>query len=552
MRFITILLLIIVFQGSFFAQWNSNTTANTLVSSALKSQGNIHSVTDDKGGIIMSWDDNRNSSTTSGDIFVQRVSASGNVKWGANGLVVCDNASFQGSSNIIDAGNGSAIITWEDNRAGNYDIYAQKIDSSGNVLWTINGVAICSKTTNQKNPKIVSDNASGAIIVWEDSVNSYWDVYVQKINSSGVTQWTSGGVSICNTVLAQINPKIDIDGLGGAIITWQDKRNGTDYDVYAQRINNSGSVVWTANGLLVCNAVNTQSNPRIEPDGTNGAIIAWVDKRNGIDNNIYAQRINSSGVTQWTNNGLLVCGSTNNQSAIDLKYLGSTGALVTWKDDRAGTGSPAIYTQLVSLAGVNQLTANGLLISNSLKSINPNTVEDGLGGAIVAWQDSLAVGWNITSQRLNASGVIQWQVGGVVVSDATNDQVNVSHISDNNGGAIYVWEDYRNTTDWNIYAHHLFYTGTSVVGINEYFKSTGANSIVYPNPVIEVSQIKLDSKADVLMIYDEFGKLVYIKNDINSESIYINNADFNSGIYFYHISLKNKSQQLNGKFIITK
>ncbi len=551
MKFIIILLFTTVFQVSLSAQWNTNTTINTSVCSALKSQGNIHSVTDEKGGIIMAWDDNRNSSTISGDIFAQRLNLLGIAKWTANGLVVCNNASFQGSSNIVDAGDGSAIVTWEDNRAGNYDVYAQKIDSSGNVLWTTNGVAVCSKTTNQKNPKIISDNLGGAILVWEDSVNSYWDVYAQKINATGVTQWTTGGVSICNAVLAQINPKIEVDGLGGAIITWQDKRNGTDYDIYAQSINNAGSVLWTNNGVLVCNAVNTQSNPRIEPDGSNGAIVAWVDKRNGIDNNIYAQRINSLGVTQWTSNGFAVCNAANNQSAIDLKYLGSTGALVTWKDDRVGTGSPAIYSQLVSLAGANQLTANGVLMSNALKSINPNTVNDGLGGAVVAWQDSSASGWNITSQRLNSIGATQWAVGGVVVSDATNDQINVSHVGDNKGGAIYAWEDDRNTTDWNIFAHHLFYNGASVVGINEYFKSAKINSTIFPNPVTAVSEIKLNAVSEKLMVYNELGTLVYTKNNINAESVFINNIDFNSGIYFYQITLKNSSQQLHGKFIIT-
>ena len=202
-------------------------------------------------------------------------------------------------------------------RAGNYDIYAQKIDSSGNILWTSNGVAVCSKTTAQKSPKIVDDNAGGAYIVWEDSLNFYWDIYAQHINSNGTLAWASGGVSICSAPNLQSNPRIDVDGLGGAIITWQDKRNNFDYD-------------------------------------------------------IYAQRINSSGVVQWTANGISVCGATNNQSAIDMKYVGSSGLVLSWKDERINANE--IYTQLVSLSGIAQLASNGIKLSNALKSLSPNVI----------------------------------------------------------------------------------------------------------------------------------------------------------------------------------
>ena len=195
-----------------------------------------------------------------------------------------------------------------------------------------NGLLVCNRATNQKNPKIVSDNAGGAIIVWEDSA-SFWfpDVYAQRISSTGATLWLTNGVSICTAPNQQQNPTLDLDGMGGAIITWQDKRSNVDYDIYAQQINASGAIGWTANGVIICNAINTQSNPRIEPDGSNGAIIGWVDKRNALNYDIYAQRINSSGTALWTANGTIVCSAANNQSAIDMKYLGSTGAIFSWK-----------------------------------------------------------------------------------------------------------------------------------------------------------------------------------------------------------------------------
>lgn len=536
------------------AQWNSNTTINTPIAVAPKSQDNVHSVIDSKGGAIIAWDDNRNSLTNSTDIYVQRVKNNGVVKWLADGTIICSNMATQKSSSIVDSDNGSAIITWEDNRAGNYDIYAQKIDSSGNVIWTLDGIAVCAKTTNQKNPKIIGDNNGGAIIVWEDSVSFYWDVYAQRISSLGIPLWTNGGVGICTSTNAQINPKIDIDGLGGAVITWQDKRNNLDYDIYAQRVNSSGTTLWALNGVVVCNAINAQNNPRIEPDGANGALIAWVDKRNGIDNNIYVQNINSAGIAQWPTNGLAVCTATNNQSALDIKYIGAGGLILTWKDDRSGEN--AIYSQLVSSAGINQLAANGLLISNSLKSINPNVITDGTGGTIIAWQDSTALGWDIKTQNINASGIVQWTVGGVTVSDATDDQINVSQVTDNNGGAIFVWEDHRNGSNYDLYANHLYNNGTAFVGINELTRSAVLQNVCFPNPINSTSIIQLLNNTSgipwEISVFDAFGNLIENKTLKSNDYYSLNSTEYATGIYFYTIKLKNETSYSKGSFISIK
>lgn len=535
------------------AQWNINNSINTGVAIAPKSQNNVHTISDSNNGIVMVWDDNRNDATSKDDIYVQRFNASGIRKWALYGVNICSAANAQKNSTIAHVGNGDAIITWEDRRNGNHDVYAQKIDSSGNVLWTTNGVAVCNKTTTQKSPKIVSDNAGGAIIVWEDSLNFYWDIYAQRISSTGAIMWTTGGVAVCSSPNTQANPRIEADGLGGAIITWQDKRNNVDYDIYAQKIDASGAAQWTANGVVICNAVNTQNNARIESDGSNGAIIGWADKRNAIDNNIYAQRINASGTVQWTANGISVCSASNNQSAIDMKYIGSTGVVFSWKDERAGVNE--IYTQLVSLSGTAQLTANGIKLSNALKSLSPNVVSDGAGGAIVAWQDSAALGsWDITSQKLNSVGVIQWSSGGVVVCDANDDQLYVSQVSDGNGGAIYAWEDRRNGSHYDIYVHHLYSTGTpNYVGIKELNQSNQVPSVCFPNPINSNSVIQLNNNFSnhpwEISIFDATGKLIKTANIKSNQTYSLNASEYSEGIYFYIIHIKNQSLYSKGSFI---
>lgn len=533
-----------------FAQWNNDATVNTSVTIASKSQDNLHSVTDANGGAIVSWDDNRNSPANSSDIYAQRLNKSGIIKWPAGGIAVCNFSATQRSSSIADVGQGNVIVTWEDLRGGNYDIYAQKIDSSGNILWTANGIAVCSKSTHQKNPKIIGDDAGGAIIVWEDSVNNFFDIYAQRLSPTGNLLWPATGATICSASNTQINPKLEKDGSGGAIITWQDKRSNADYDIFAQRIDNNGAVQWTTDGIGICIAINTQSNPRIEPDGSGGAIIGWIDKRSAIDNNIYGQRINSSGAIQWAANGVLVCGATGNQSALDIKYIGTTGTIFSWKDARTATTS--VYAQLVSLSGAAQLTTDGVLLSNGNKANNPNAISDKQNGCIIAWQDSSGTSWDIKTQRLNSTGNILWQAGGVTVSNAINDQINAVQVADDNGGAIYLWEDLRNTTDYNIYAYHLYETGSPDVGLKE--QSLNAYSVsLFPNPITNGSGITIvgdfEGNTWQLSIFDAQGRLIKEETLQKNETYRFNPGDFKSGLYFYCVTLNNNMPCAKGKFI---
>ena len=282
--------------------------------------------------------------------------------------------------------------------------------------------------------------------------------------------------------------------------------------------------------------------------------IGWTDKRNAIDNNIYVQRVNATGIVQWTANGLLVCGAANNQSALDMKYIGSSGVMLTWKDDRTTPNFNAIYAQIVSLTGTNQLTSDGILISNGLKSINPNAISDGLGGAIIAWQDSTALGWDIKTQSINSAGVVQWTIGGVTVCNASDDQVNASQVTDGDGGAVYVWEDRRNTSNYDLYAHHLYSSGTpNIIGINELNGLKEVQSSCFPNPINAHSIIELKNNTSnhswEISIFDGTGKLIQMANLKSNEAYDLNSVEYASGIYFYIIKVKEDSSYSKGSFI---
>lgn len=311
---------------------------------------------DGAGGAVIAWQDLRSTSTT--DIYAQRILSTGTVLWGANGTAVSTASDNQNSPTIATVLPGEYIITWEDRRnTVNFDIFAQRMNSTGQAKWTANGVGISNAGNNQRFPRIISDGVGGAIITWEDYRSSNYDIYAQRVNYTGQVQWITDGTPICTATQTQVNQKMVSDGAGGAIIAWQDFRTGGYNDVYAQKINFTGQVQWTLNGVAVSTATRDQENVAITSDGAGGAIIAWQDGRNLVDTDVYAQKINSSGSSQWDTDGINVCNLPYNQENVVITNDLVGGAFVAWEDNRSNSYLD-IYAQRIGQKGILEINTN--------------------------------------------------------------------------------------------------------------------------------------------------------------------------------------------------
>jgi hypothetical protein len=265
-------------------------------------------------------------------------------------------------------------------------VYVQRLDASGIVQWTADGEALCLAPLDQYNPALAADGAGGAIVAWQDLRGGVsTDIYAQRVNAGGTALWAGGGVALCAATGAQVFPAIASDGLGGAVVAWEDARAGANDDIYAQRINGAGTVRWTADGVVVCAAGNYQIVPGIVPDGASGAIVAWTDSRAVTHQDVYAQRMDSSGVAQWAANGVAACAAAGNQGSPVLDADGAGGVALAWYDYRAGA-TPDLYAQRLSGAGGALWAANGVAVCTAagLQS-SPAISAYGTGGAVVSW-----------------------------------------------------------------------------------------------------------------------------------------------------------------------
>ncbi|MDH7516529.1 MAG: hypothetical protein QHI48_11720 [Bacteroidota bacterium] len=445
------------------AQWCPLPYVNNPVCTAEGDQKNLDIVTDGRGGVIVVWEDDRNA-TTGADIYAQRISFSGSTLWGATGVGVCLMEGTQRRPRAVSDGRGGAFVVWEDARNGDYDIFLQRVDSTGAVAWSANGIPVCTAPWAQRYPVITADGLGGAYIVWQDSRFAGFAVYAQHVRSTGEILWGENGINVCPMTPSGVFPSAVHDLRGGVIVAWEDARDPrSGGDIYAQRLASDGTMQWSPSGVAVCTAPLPQKFPRMAPDGEGGAYIVWEDGRAGVaDNDIYAQRVDSSGTARWLTNGVGVCTIQNDQRSPKIAADAAGGAVVAWRDARFAY-SNRIFAQRISASGSMLWQSSGLDVCPSAQAANEfDLAADPAGGAVVVWQDERAgtANRNIFAQRLSATGNRSWDIAGAAVCTAVENQEEPLVVAAGNAGFIIGWRDYRNSgTSSDIFASFIDMAG---------------------------------------------------------------------------------------------
>ncbi len=418
------------------------------------SQNNPKLCSDGEGGAFIIWMDNRQNDD--GGLYANRINSSGNKYWGEDGIRV--NKGPMAHAVCLD-GQGGVFIAWIEWDPGDMAVYVQRINASGIILWGT-PVKIDMTSDHQGSIKVIPDGYYGAIVIWSDTGTGSRDLYAQRINSSGEIYWKANGIEVCNASNDQGYPDLCTDGDGGAIFTWEDKRGiSGDSDIYAQRINKSGHEVWIENGIPICDQVNIQRKHDTISDGMGGAIIAWSDRRIVLNSDIYAQRINGSGQIYWEGNGTAICNAEEDQDYPSITTDGNNGAIIAWRDERDDGSNGDVYSQKVNSTGYAQWYSNGTAIGvGSQDGININAVSDGNGGAVIGWRN--LNGLTPYAQIINSTGSILLDGNGIplIVDQYYYEIWSLSACAgspSNPGSAYFAWHHERTQLTADVYAQYV-------------------------------------------------------------------------------------------------
>ncbi len=256
---------------------------------------------------IITWDDYRSGDH---DVYVQRYDFSG-APLGPN-LKVNDDvgSSDQGNPATEMDGSGGFVITWDDYRNGNCDVYAQIYDAAGNPLGSNFAVNDDPGTADQHSPAVAMDSSGNFAITWEDGRNGNVDIYGQRYDPLGTPVSSNFKVNDDAGTASQANPAVALEDFGSFVITWEDYRDDESGDVYAQKYDSSGGPL---HGNYLVPDAEYASFAQLRPAvaaNSSGISYAWEDKRREKSWDIYAK------VADWI--WPTYCGDVNADGLVDI------------------------------------------------------------------------------------------------------------------------------------------------------------------------------------------------------------------------------------------
>jgi len=440
-------------------------------------------VPDGSGGAFLAWE-----ADVQGEVFVQRVDANGHPVWPAE-VSVAPGSPFKVMPAAISDGAGGVIVAWVDGRVGfcdltfkgSCDIYAQRFDASGNIVWQINGVPVVTATGNQgiSGIAMVADGSGGALLAWEDA-RSCCTIFAQRIESTGQPMWAVDGIQVSPTPTVQIGtigdgPQMIGDGAGGSIISWwniQVVPNSQPQTLSVQKLDPTGTPLWASSGVTVAMQLmepdpsDEQRSYQMGTDGAGGAVFVAVQNIDSATlppvRNIVAQHVSSDGVNTWTNGGVPISSAPIFQVYPTLIPING-GAIVAFRECAdLGYMNCDIAAQSVDSGGRVLWGSQGVpIVSAPNNQAATGILSDGAGGAIIVWNDcrnypnvnDCYANMDIYGQQVNGDGKTLWQPNGFPISSADGNQgVNYTTVfvpssyafaSDEQGGFLLAWPDGR-------------------------------------------------------------------------------------------------------------
>ncbi len=339
---------------------------------------------------------------------------------------------------------GSFIVVWQDERNGDWDIYAQKLDSSRTAVGANFEIPQGIDFSDQLDPDVARLEDSSFVVVWVEEEEQ--NIYAQKFNpnlSPNGSPIQVNGIQIPNPSL--IKPVVATFPDQGFVVVWKDMSEGVN--VYAKRFDasgdSSGSTIKVNDGAAVL-----PESPSVASDTSGVFVIVWNDYRDG-DKDIYFQRYDSDGSSLGSNTIANTDVGTEIQYQPRVAFGKNKDFMITWIDLR--NGNEDIYARLFFWDGTPKTVDKKVNTGVDLQ-IDPDIVADSSGKFIIAWADYRKDLPSLYVQKYDTDGN---NLGPNMVIADSLPEVEKTSISINESGNYVVSWRHAQDYDFDVYAQMM-------------------------------------------------------------------------------------------------
>lgn len=324
---------------------------------------------------------------------------------------------------------GTSYICRFDNALGGYRVFLQKLSREGNLLWTpAEGVSVSSQPqmTWLTEYDIDADQDGNAVIVFQDIRNSgVNNVVIYKVNADGSLAWSPDGISLSsdtNTDYGNMSPVVFNSADNSSYAAWQ-RMGPNSTTITVQRVSPAGQKLWGENGYTLESAAGSCTWPQIvQADGNNILLKYYIDSGPfwAPTRHVYIAKYNPEGQQLWNTLISDAGGISAWQQLISFVEDGFGGAAIAWYDDRDSNQINDVYAQHVTSDGAVTMPANGALITMdaSNQQYYPDLAVDAEHQHIYAFYKVTNAGQTqdgMGRQLLDFNGNRQWGDNGVMM-----------------------------------------------------------------------------------------------------------------------------------------
>ncbi|MGE5317955.1 MAG: carboxypeptidase regulatory-like domain-containing protein [Chloroflexota bacterium] len=250
--------------------------------------------------IMKYFDDAGNPPYPTRHVYAQKYNSSGTAVW-ASPAVISEAGGISSWTQIfpfINDGSDGFYIAWHDDRDNNQraSIFVQHISSSGQVLFGANGVeASTASGFNHYYANLALPAGSSEIYVfWNemDADQNYNGIFGQKLSASGSRMWGSSGMTFIPLTLGTITPEDAQSSATDMVVLYS--QGSLNSQLKAMRIGTDGSFVWPSQFITVSSVSSSKGHVVMSKFASDQWVAVWEDNRNGASD-IYAQNFSIEG-----------------------------------------------------------------------------------------------------------------------------------------------------------------------------------------------------------------------------------------------------------------
>ncbi len=358
------------------------------------------------------------------DVYAYRISPVGDFIWGTDGLTLSENADYEPSPQCTALPDGNTVFVWPRlPDSGTGEILIQKISPDGTLLF--DPPASIPGDPPSERPafcNVVPADADGFIVSWIRDIRTFQSprhLRAQKFTSEGTPQWGSY-VGVYETYSLPLGyfPRLLPDDAGGAVLCWH-ASTGSLYDSFVQHLTSDGTELFGTNGM----EVSTQASifiiePTVSYSAAIDEIFVFFQTRSSSQSQwgINAQKITADGSRAWTDNGVIL-------RPMDSVYEGQPrggvvedGAVVAYFDEPTGsTVLDRVMAMRVDGAGNILWGGSAIEVASTLSDKGRLPVVTREDGVVLAfWEDNRAGTIDLFGQNLNSDGSLGYDPAAIV------------------------------------------------------------------------------------------------------------------------------------------